>query len=83
MPDHTFAYVHFLYKPVPQGNWPHSRYCRLLHTWRRLRAPYVEESHYYVFEVYLASVCTKQVVLIYLELYISLGKLHVQLSNFG
>ena len=58
-----FAYLGFLHNPAPQGNWPHSCYCSLLQTWRRHRAGYVEESHYYVFEIYLASICTRQVLL--------------------
>ena len=54
-----FAYLVFLYKPAPQGDRLHSYYCSLLDAWRRLWARYLQESHCYVSEIYLASFCTR------------------------
>jgi hypothetical protein len=54
-----FSYLNFLYNPALQGNWPHSYYWSLLHTWRWVCACYSEESSDYVFEIYMASNCTR------------------------
>lgn len=54
-----FAYLGFLYNPAPPGKLVTFLLLKLVHTWRRLQARYLEENYYYVSEIYLASVCTR------------------------
>ena len=67
MPEKTFLRTSiFLYKPALQDNWPHSHYLSLPCTCRTAPGSLRrrnDENYYYVFKHYLASVCTRLVVL--------------------
>jgi len=60
------VYLDSLYNPAPKGNWPHSVFVPVIskiETYVEMALGLILRSYYNVFENYLASNYTRQVVL--------------------
>ena len=91
-----FTYLNPLYNPAAQGNWPHSlshslshlltitylQHRRLLHTWRQLCGPYLEEFIITLTRFIWLQTIQGNLCWMYLEICIPIGKLKVESSNF-